>query len=107
MVNGGALLSYYQNLVTTQGKELGTYNCTDGGWSRSPISYYRRMAWEAQRLGMRNNGVWTASGTNNTNTWDDFTAGSNFFYIFATASTATPSKVLTARRDGVQDFEYF
>ena len=108
MVNGGPLLDYYQNLAqTTQGKELGTYCCTDGGLTRNLTAYFRRISWEAQRMGMSSVGMWTSAGVNNTNTWDDFTAAANYEMIFATPSTATDHKILTAWRDGVQDFEYF
>ena len=107
LFTNSALVTYFQNVAAAQGKELGIYQCTDGGWLRSPIGYYRRMAWEAQRMGMSTIGVWTVSATDKTNTWDDFTAEDNYFMIFATSSSATSDKVLTAWRDGVEDFEYF
>ena len=107
ILNNSSLLDYYQSLASSHGKELGTYWCTDGGLQRGPIAYFRRMAWEAQRLELEGIGVWNVMAASQENTWDDFSAGPSYEMIFATPDNVTPTKMLTAWRDGVQDYEYF
>ena len=99
------LLNYYQSLAAG-GKELHTYWCTDGGRQRSPTGYFRRIAWEAYRLGMEGAGTWAFMAANQESTWDDFRAGPSFEMAFATPDDVTPTKMVTAARDGVGDFEY-
>ena len=103
-------MAYYQNLVATQNKQFGTYQCGDGGWLRE--SHERTsgvVAWESNSdWAWIRPSVWTASAVDQTNTWDDFTAKANFAMIFATPYSATTSKAadrLAGR--GTEDFGYF
>ena len=106
-LGGPALYDYYRDLVDSQNKDgFGTYLCSEGGHTRSPIGYIRQLAWYAQQKGLGNFGVWHPTA-NRLNTWDDFGSSANYEVFFSTETEATPGKLIAAWRDGVQDYEYF
>lgn len=104
---GSELREYYLALQA-EGKILGGYSCGDGGWLRSANGYFRKMAWQAWHSGLKYIGVWAYMSTNYQPAfWDDFRAGPTFDMIFFTADSVTPSKLLEAWREGIEDYEYF
>ena len=106
-LNDTAQREYYQKVVKTGGKLFAGYSCTDGGWLRSPVGYFRGRAWLARKYGMTGIGVWSYMASNEASTWDDFHGTAAYEMVFATAKSVTASKHLAAWRDGIEDYEYF
>ena len=102
-----ALRAYYRRLATEDGKVLGGFQCTDGGWLRDPTAYFRKMAWQAWDVGGSVIGVWAYMAAHEPDTWDDFRAGPGWHMAFATPQTVTGSKALAAYGEGIADYQYF
>ncbi|MAE67312.1 MAG: hypothetical protein CMJ18_23875 [Phycisphaeraceae bacterium] len=102
-----AYATYLRTLVRPGVTELHGYDCTDGGWWRSPTGYFRRMAWKAWQFDMRGVGVWSSMAANVPGNWDDFRGGPAWEMLLATPERVTPTKLLAAWRDGIADYEYF
>ncbi len=109
ITSNSALLDYYKKLTNAEGKSLGAYVASDGGHARSPANYFRRLGWEAERLGLDSAGIWTAVRSDNSNSWDDFSAAGRYELLLAETGTAdaTPTKMLSAMREGAEDYAYF
>lgn len=104
-----ALLRYYRELTKGAGKSLSTYVAADGGHLRSPSNYFRRLGWEAERLGLDGAGVWVAVRADVDNSFDDFSAQGRFELLLAKTDSpeVAPTKMLAAMREGALDFARF
>jgi hypothetical protein len=103
------LWNFYRQATRGEGQSLQTYVASGGGQTRSPTNYFRRLAWEAEKRGLDAASFWASVRADVNNTWDDFAAESRYETVFAqTDSTeVTPSKMLSALRDGAEDYARF
>ena len=103
-------MGYYRQLrerSTDRPVELAVYACADGGWMRSPLGYFRALAWTAWQEQMMGMGVWAYMAARHLDTWDNFCGTGSFTMVLATGDSVTPTKMLAGWRDGVQDYETF
>lgn len=93
-------------LLRRAGKEIWSYNAEGGGKGASPIAFYLKQAWRAQREDLTGIGVWSYSDAGQTgNAWDDFDdRRPDFALVYVRRGKITSSKRWEAWREGVQDF---
>jgi len=88
--------------MRARGRALWTYECLGNAKNRSPLGYYRGLAWLAEQCGLTGFGFWSYC-TSEHDPWENPVGGHDYLLVYPGDGVIT-SKRWEACRDGVEDW---